>query len=379
MASSRSRRPQARQPSDKGVGGIPPGRDRRMRRPSSPGDRRRLRIALILGGVIFLVVAGIASYGFYDKFVAPNQVLASRVGSVVYTQGDLVDRMRLIQAATEAVGGESLDFTRVPFQVLQDMTGSEIIRQLAPARFRIDVTDEDVDRALRFRFFPRVSEDQEALPGQLEQEFKDNYRMFLSRAHLSSSEYLQIVEEDIYRGKLREELGDRIPSVTEQVEVRWIRIASNFDPGAGASGPTAADISGLLQTESFEDVARQMSRGFVYADNSGYVGWVPRGAFPSLDKYLYGDEERLPLRLGEVSEPAFFQDAHYLIKVTAGPERQQVSEEMRERLKDQSLENWLTDQKRIGAQEGWLEVNFSSELYAWANKQVRKALRGSDQ
>ena len=89
-----------------------------------------------------------------------------------------------------------------------------------------------------------------------------------------------------------------------------------------------------------------MSRGFLYADNSGYVGWVPRGAFPSLDKYLYGDEERLPLRLGEVSEPAFFQDAHYLIKVTAGPERQQVSEEMRERLKDQALENWLTDQKR---------------------------------
>ena len=339
--------------------------------------RRRLLIIVSVGAILLLTVAGIVIYGFYDKFIEPNRALAARVGDTRYTQGDLVKRLRMEQAASVATG-QSFDFGTTPLRTLLGMAESEIIRRAAP-EFNIHVSDSDVQEGLLQRFGPSVPEGQEAPPGQLEQEFKENYRRFLTNSHLSDNDYRRIVEESIYRERIRESLGEQIPSIAEQVEVQWIKLTA---PGAGGDLPSPGTSDPLttnpdsirqrLENEDFTSVAREVSAFSNFSDDKGYVGWVPKGAFPLLDPFLYGNDEVEPLERDEISDPIYTTGGIFILKVTTGPENREIAEVMVEKLKTESLENWLKEQKAIGVEEGWYEVNWNSDIYAWANEQVRK-------
>ena len=339
--------------------------------------RKRLLIIIAVGAVVLLAVAGIAIYGFYDQFVEPNRVLAARVGDTRYTQGDLVKRLRMEQSASAAIG-QPFDFATTPLRVLLGMAEAEIIRRAAPG-FNIYVSESDVQEGLLDRFAPSVPEGQEVREGQLRQEFEENYRRFLTNSHLSDGDYRRIVEESIYRERMREKLGEQIPSIDEQVEVQWIKLTA---PGAGGdlTAPGTSDplttspdsVRERLESEDFTEVAREVSVFSSYSEDDGYVGWVPKGAFPLLDPFLYGNDEAEPLEINEISEPIFTTDGIFILRVTSGPEYQEISEIMTEKLKTESLENWLQEQKTIGGEEGWYEVNWNSDIYAWVNEQVRK-------
>jgi hypothetical protein len=43
---------------------------------------------------------------------------------------------------------------------------------------------------------------------------------------------------------------------------------------------------------------------------------------------------------------------------------------MREKLKDEALESWVLEQRRIGKSEGWFEEKFNSEIYRWVVEQI---------
>ena len=347
--------------------------DRRMQRPKGPEEKRRRLVVILVGAVLLMGIAAIAVYGWYDAYVAPPRVLAARVGDKKYTQGDLVKRMRMLQAES-ATQGQSLDFGREPFNVLSSMAEAEIIRRAAPG-YNIRVTDDEVELALQVRFFPNVPEGQEVAEGQLEREYKERYLTFLNTRHLSNSDYRELLEEGLYRVKMRNKLGEQLPTVAEQVEVHWIQIP--HETGSFMTAPQSLspeEIRELLETQEFGDVARAYSVDRAYADEKGYVGWMPEGAFPVLDPYLFGNEEIEPLDLDTPSSSIATPDASYIIKVTASPEVREISEKMLQRLNDQALDNWLSEQKSIGGKEGWMELKFNSDIYAWVNKQVREAL-----
>ena len=376
MASSRNRPLSDSQPSDRRMRVRRPSRtDRRMQAP--PDQRKRQWQRLIIGVVVLLIIGGIVGYGYYEVFVKPNQVLAARVGDVRYTQGDLVKRMRMLNAAGS---GQDFDFARVPFETLIGMADAEIIRRFAP-EFNVHVTDDDIELGLINSFYPRIPEGQEVAPGQADAEYRENYQRFLTNSHLSDSDYRQIVAERIYRALLRAELGEKIPSIGEQVEIHWIKLPDTSRgggalPGLDANAPpiNPVDIIARLDDEDFETVAAEVSRPGTYSNEVGYVGWVPRGAFPAFEGILFGDDEQEPLAIGEVSDAIYDTDgAQYIIKKSGGPEVREIAEIMRKRLTDQALDDWLQEKKTRGGEEGWLELNFSQELYQWANEQVKEA------
>ena len=340
----------------------------------SPVDqRRRLRLRLAIGVAILLVIGGIVGYGYYDRFVAPSTVLAARVGDTRYTQGDLVTRMRMLQASS-AGQGQSIDFSQAPFEVLMQMAQAEMAIRAAPS-LNIRVTEAHIQAYLRDIFGPRIPVGQDVRPGQFGQEYRENYQDFLNRSHMSDKDYRRIVEERIYSARLREKLGERLPSIGKHVEVHWIRLPS---PGGGralgAPEPlTPGQISERLETEEFERVAVEVSTDSRYSDAKGYVGWVPKGAFPELDEYLFGSDQREALAHGELSSPIITANGSHILKVTAGPEEREISALMKEKLKDEELARWVREQVEIGGREGWLELNFTSELYAWAIDQVKQA------
>ena len=244
------------QPFDRKMRGQRPRQpDRRMRPAPGKAERKKHRLLVVLGLSIFLMVGGIVAYGFYDEFVAPPKTVAARVGDTVYTQGDLVNRMRMLQAASAATGAP-FDFGGKPFEILMDMAEAEMVRRAAPG-FNVHVTEQDIQAGLRDRFYPDVPEGQEVRPGQLELEYRENYRSFLDRSFLSDSDYRQIVEESLYKSLLREKLGEQVPFIDEQVEVHWIRLPSEISVAStGFAGPSPEEVRGRLEEESFASVGR---------------------------------------------------------------------------------------------------------------------------
>ena len=343
-----------------------------MRKPEEANSGRKRLYMVALGLVALLAIGGVVGFGYYEAFVAPTKVLAARVDNQRYTQGDLVKRLRM-QSAIASFQDRPLDFGRAPFETLMEMAQAQVIRRSAPS-YNIKVGDADIEASLRGRFAPFIPEGQDIRPGQIEVEYKERYLSFLEETHLSDSDYREIVEEQVYRSKLRERLGEQVPSVADQVEVEWIVIP--VSQGAQGTPGQLADQARdrLRQGEDFGTVARSTSSDRTYADKEGYVGWVPEGAFPHLDGILFGDDETEPIAHGEISEPAATRDqALYVVKVKGGPELREISDKMRERLKDVSLETWLDEQTAIGTREGWWEVKFDSEIYRWVIDQVRAA------
>jgi hypothetical protein len=335
--------------------------------------RPRRRLAIGIGAVFLLAIAAVVGFGYYDQFVAPTRVLAARVGNTRYTQGDLVDRMRVLQADARAEG-QPFDLGRTPFEVLDKMSEAEVIRRFA-SDYGVQVTDEDIEFGLLLRFYPRVPEGQESVSGQIEQEYKDTYQRFLNESHIDDEAYRRIVEETIYRSRLKAALGELVPTSSEQLEVHWIRVQPQGGlPILGQPRNVSPDeVLRKLETADFDEVAMDVSIPGPYADRGGYVGWVPKGAFPRLDPVLFGDESMGPMPLNRPSGPVIKDDGTYILKVTGGPEVREVSQVMIDRLKEQALDQWLGQKKIEGSEEGWLEVKFDSKIYDWVVGQMRQS------
>ena len=332
----------------------------------STREKRHERLAWGIGAGLLVLVIGIVVFGFYQEFYRPPRVWAGSVRDQEFKMGDLVERIRVLQGLSGQV-----DLSTVPFEYLRDLLNAEVLRQAAPnLGFRL--ADEDIDGVIKAQFYPSVPEGQESDPGQLDQEFRNNYQIFLARTGLAAADFRVIVQEQLALQQLGLMLGRTIPETTEQVEVEWIRseIEGRIDVGAIRASLGSEKTGG---GEEFVKVAGEVGIPAGFADRTGYVGWVPEGAFPELDGALFGDEERdiPPLEVGEISGPIFTQDGIYIVRLLTGPTDREFSNQMRNKLNIELVTKWQTNEQIRGANEGWLRMNFNSKWYAWVADQVR--------
>ena len=332
-------------------------------------ERRRRLWSVGIGVVLLAVIIGVVLLGYYQEFYRPPRVWAGSVNSVEFNMGDLVLRIRVLQGVNRYQGGQ-VDLGTVPFEYLQNLINAEILRQAAP-ELGIKPSEEVVDRELRVRFQPSPPEGQEVDSGQLEREFQNNFQTFLTATGLTNSDYRVIVEEELTELGLFLLLSRDIEETEEQVEVRWIRLSADpSDPGA--SGLQPEQVVRRLEVEPFDVVAREVGRSAGYADASGNVGWVPRGAFPDLDPIFFGDAEEgtAPLNVGELSRPFYSNEGFYIVQKIAGPEVQEISDRMRLKLNLELMQAWKDDELKQGTDNDTVKMNFNSTLYAWVADQV---------
>ena len=327
-------------------------------------ERKRQRIAMTVGTILIMAIVAIVAVGYYREFYNPPRVTAGAIRGVEFSMGDLVERIRVIQGINRYQGGK-VDLSVVPFEYLQGLLNSEILRQAAPS-IGIYVTKENVDEVIKGRFYPIAPAGQETDPGQLDLEFESNYQNFLTQVNLSDGVYRRIVEEGLQRQQLALFLARDIPESMEQVEIEWIRL--EFD------GPVQADeVKARLEAEDFQQVAAEVNASAGFADTDGYVGWVPEGAFPDFDKMLFSTDERSALlEVGDISDPQFTgEDGIFIIHKLSGLEERELSPLMRYKLTMEMVEGWQETQLTQGSHDGWLEINFDSDRYAWVADQVR--------
>ena len=337
--------------------------------PSERRERLRRFLSIGIGIILLLVIFGVVVAGFYREFYRPPRVWAGSVNNVEFTMGDLVQRIRVLQGVNRYQGGR-VDLSRVPFDYLQNLVNVEILRQAAP-ELGIKPTDEAIDGELRRQFGAEVTEGQEVDPGQLDREFRNNYQTFLTATGLTDSEYRVIVEEDLTEFGLFIKMGQDVESPQEQVEVRWIRLP--IDPTESGGSELQPDQVALrLEVEPFGTVAREVSRSAGYADPAGYVGWVPRGAFPNLDPLLFGDEDpdTVTLEPGETSRPSYVRDGIFIIEKLNGPEVREVDDRMTVKLSLESVQAWKDRELQEGSTDGTVKMHLNSSLYEWVADQV---------
>jgi len=329
-------------------------------------ERRRQRLAITIGTMLIIAILAIVGVGYYREFFEPPRVMAGSIRGVEFSMGDLVERIRVVQGLNRYQGGR-VDLSVLPFEYLQGLLHSEILRQAAPG-IGIYVTREDIDQIIRAQFSPVTVAGQDPDPGQLDREFESNYQIFLTRVNLTDEVYRRIIEEELHKQQLAIFLARDIPETPEQVEVEWIRL--EFD------GPVLADeVRARLDEEEFGEVAAEVGVPAGFADREGgYVGWVPQGAFPEFDQLLFGDEdgEAATLEVDGVSDPQFSaQDGIYIIHKLSEPEEQELDPLMRQKLITEMVSVWQNDQLTLGSADGWLRINFDSYRYAWVADQVR--------
>ena len=339
---------------------------------SSPEERsqkRRRYLSVGVGVFLLAVVFGVVIFGYFWEFFRPPRVWAGSVNNVEFTMGDLVQRIRVLQGVNRYEGGR-VDLSTVPFEYLQNLIDAEVLRQAAP-QLGIDPDDEAIEAEIRKRFLPALEGGQEADPGQLESEFRNRYQTFLTATGLPDAEYRVIVAEELREGGLLFLMWDRVESPQEHVEVQWIRLPIEpAQTGVGTLNPE--QVSQRLEVEAFETVAREVSLSAGFADQGGYVGWVPKGAFPDLDPLIFGDPDvgTAALNPGEVSRALYATDGIYIIKKLAGPESRDVDERMRVKLAQELAENWKNDALQQGLDNNTVKMHFNSTLYAWVGDQV---------
>ncbi len=323
-------------------------------------ERIHKRWSWSIGAVLTLTVVGVLAAGYYQEFYRPPRVWAGKVNDVEFTMGDLVRRIRMEQGLVGKV-----DLSKRPFDYLRKLLDAELLRQEAP-ELGINVTDELVEGTLRAQFYPTTPAGQVTDPGQLDQEYRNNLQIFLTRAELSDSEYRGIVEENLRLAGLHNFLARDIPETQEQVEVAWIRL----DP----DGPVrAAEVMVRLQNEEFASVARKVGVSQGYADSSGYVGWLPRTAFPEVGRVVFGDPKSAQpaLGVGEIGiRPIITADDVYIVRKLSGPEMRPLSDTMRAKVNAQRVIEWQDQQLKQGLDQGWVKMQLNSRLYEWVTDQV---------
>ncbi|MCY3690977.1 MAG: SurA N-terminal domain-containing protein [Chloroflexota bacterium] len=330
-------------------------------------ERRRQRIAFIIGGALILIIVAVVMAGVYQAYIHPPRVMAGEVRGVKFTMGDLVERIRVLQGIDRYQGGQ-VDLSTIPFQLLTDLLHVEILRQAAPG-LQINVTDEQIEEAIRGRFRPEPQPGQEVDDAQLDAEYRNTYTGFLTQVNLDDAAYRRIVEEQLQQRELFARMLASLPEEAQQVELQAISISINSD-----AVPEAVKER-LELGEDFATVAREISR------NDGYIGWVPEGAFPDFDPYLFGETEvtesgetkRKPplLSAGDVSEPIYVDQSIFLIRAIGAIETREIEPAMRFQMAGARVEEWKDDQLTQGTQEGWVKINFDSNRYAWVTEQVR--------
>lgn len=317
-------------------------------------ERRRQRRVIVIAVIILFVILAIPSVGYYVTFVAPPRHTIITVNDVTYSLGDMVKRARAT-TALQVGSGQTPQLGTVPFDVLNGLVDEELLKQGAP-RLGVLVTREDVDQEVRDAFFPRPPAGEVTDPESLEREYQENYRQFLEISQLSDSDYREIARVRVLRREVREKVSEQVPSVEESVYVHWIRVADD---------ETAIQVEQRLDAgEEFDALARELNQDSTYADFNGEVGWVPRGAFVEMEELLFSIEHNT------LSESLTTRAGIHILKVTDGPELQEINETMRGVLEIRALEEWLDAER----QSNYVNVDFGSAEYEWVVGKIRELI-----
>ena len=344
--------------------------DRRREFTRIQRDLRRRRFAFALIGVFMLVIVGILIAGSYIIFVLPPQQLVVRVNDVKYSRGDMVKLLRVRQKSLE-VTGQRLNLGTDIFEALQLLVENEVIAQSAPG-LGIIATDAEIDLRIRAQLDPEAAAAGTS-DAQRERDFRERYGSFLNLSRISEEEHRQIVRRALLRERMRQFIGDSVPSVAEQAHIYRITVFPNDeidiiftkykDLTRGLTDPALLSAAFDLLNKDFSRESRERVR------KGGELGWMPEGIIPDYDDVIFGSSYSSPLEIGILSDPVRDRKGSqglFIFMVSERNAARDLSPANKDALKTRALQNWLNDQRK----DYDVYAVMNSEIYDWVIKQL---------
>ena len=287
-------------------------------------ERFRRRLLVIAASVIGLFLASLLAVGWYlSSFQPPRRIVAEIDGEPLRVR-DLVAYTKL-----ESLTSGRLALTTVA--VARSVYARDRVLRLRAGELGVTVTPADVEETLARRFEPPAPPDVER-SAVLTEEGRGFLERFLDGVDVVEADYRGWTEGQLLTDAFANHFADAQPESVEQVFVHWIIAANSVD------AQTALDR--IAAGEEFAAVAAELNVERVIADESGEVGWVPRGAFPEFDRQLFDPE----LEVGEPIGPLVTTVGSVVLLVTDGPSDQPLDPDRRVLVGQTAFGEWLNGQ-----------------------------------
>ena len=303
---------------------------------------------VILVVVVAVVVGGVAGVAIYRDRVKPLQ-------TKVLIVDDMSVDMRYFLKRVRMVGRE-------PLEVLQLLTRELIITQVAvKPPYSIEVTDQDVENYMR----------ETAARGDADTitdaEVKEWYRQTLNDSELNDAEFRELMRRNLLSLRLTDYLGERMPTVVEQVHL-YIIVFASPEAGSGVMQQLeeGADFFALARSEANAD-EKLRAKG-------GDLGWLPREAMrPELAPVF-------DLPVGQPSRMvALGANAYAVAMVGERADARQIAPELLESVKASALTNWFNEEYQYHNVEFHGFTNgYDSETDLWVKWQLQRMARHDD-
>ena len=312
--------------------------------PTSAAPQLGLVQVVILVVVVAAIVGGVAGVAIYRDRVKPLQTKVLIVDELSVDMGHFLKRVRM--------------FGREPLEVLQLLTRELIIAQTAvKPPYNIEVTDQDVDDYLRVSASAGAGSITDA-------ELKEWYRQALNDTELSDAEFRELMRRNLLTQRLTEYLGERLPTVAEQVRLYMI-VFTSPEAGTGiiAQLEAGADFLELAGSEANAD-EKLRAKG-------GEVGWLPREAMRPELAVVFDLPVGQPSRMLALGGSAFA-----VAMVGERAAAREMEPEAREAAKATALTTWFNQEYQYHKVEFHGFTNgYDTETDLWVKWQLQRMAR----
>lgn len=317
--------------------------------------RREQQRLLIGAAVVIAAILLIIGFGYYRENIAAARapvavVNGETITTEEYQQMVSYQQFNLITNLGNQIDQQTLmNFlqNQLPQTVLQSMIDQVFIEQKA-AEADITVTDEEVQRAIEQRFgFTGDTPTPTAAAGDAvtnpvpadsvtREEFNAAFTNYMdaleTQAGLSESEYYEIIQEELLREKVRQQIAADVPAEAPQVHARHILVETEEEAKEARQR--------LMDGEDFATVAKEVSTDSQSAEKGGDLGWFPKGEMvPEFEEVAFNAP------IGEISQPIKSQFGYHIIEVLERDENRPLSPSQLQQARQDRFRQWLQEQQ----------------------------------
>jgi parvulin-like peptidyl-prolyl isomerase len=235
---------------------------------------------------------------------------------------------------------------------LDTLIQEELIRQAAAER-GIDVSADELDRTIEegfgyYRDQPTPSPSPATTPitptseitpteaptpmtrAGFEEAYSEYLKDLLDKTGVTEEDYRELLRTGLLRQKLRESVGQEVPTSELQIHARHILVETEEEANAV--------LELLNQGEDFATVAMEVSQDTSSAELGGDLGWFAQG---EMDAAF--DEVAFNLAVGEISEAVETRYGFHIILVEERDEDRELDADTLEQRISDAFDVWLLD------------------------------------
>jgi len=357
--------------------------------------RRRERATFIGISIVAVLVVGVLIFGAINEYVLkPEAPIATVDGAKIstkwyqkvwkYTQANTSttmqqyqDQLDTLNAKTEKTDTDQLfiqyytqmvsqlrsQLMNIDLAVLDSVIDDELVRQEAKKEGLV-VTSEELQASIEQAFgldrnppepTPTVAATATITatepvtvtpaptltPGPTatrmsEEQFQTTYQKQLDYMNkqfgFSAGEFRSLFENDLLRNKLKPILEEKVPTTAEQVHARHILVETEDE--------AKKVLERLNAGESFEALAKELSKDEGNKEQGGDLGWFGKGA-------MVAEFEAVAFSLepGKLSDPVQTEFGWHVVQVIEKDANHPLDEDALAQKKASALDDWLTSQK----------------------------------